>query len=64
MVKSVLSSRRGKDLAAVVPIEDLRLLERLAQKQEDRIDLEDARNALAEPGDNIAWAKIKADLDL
>jgi prevent-host-death family protein len=41
-------SRRGKDLAAVIPIEDLRLLELLAQEEMDRIDLEDARAALAE----------------
>jgi prevent-host-death family protein len=41
-------SRRGKDLAAVIPIEDLRLLERLAQEEMDRIDLEDARAALKE----------------
>ncbi|HEU0138155.1 MAG TPA: type II toxin-antitoxin system prevent-host-death family antitoxin [Bryobacteraceae bacterium] len=41
-------SRRGKDLAAVIPIDDLRLLERLAQKEIDRIDLEDARAALKE----------------
>jgi prevent-host-death family protein len=41
-------SRRGKDLAAVIPIEDLRLLERLAREEMDRIDLEDARAALAE----------------
>ncbi len=41
-------SRRGKDLAAVIPIDDLRLLERLAQEELDRIDLEDARAALAE----------------
>src|ERR1035437_8116917 len=41
-------SRRGKDLAAVIPIEDLRLLERLAREEVDRIDLEDARAALAE----------------
>jgi len=41
-------SRRGKDLAAVIPIEDLRLLERLAQEEMDRIDIEDARAALAE----------------
>ena len=26
-------SRRGKDLAAVIPIEDLRLLERLAREE-------------------------------
>jgi prevent-host-death family protein len=41
-------SRRGKDLAAVIPIEDLRLLERLAREEMDRIDIEDARAALAE----------------
>lgn len=29
-------SRRGKDLAAVIPIDDLRLLERLAQEEIDR----------------------------
>lgn len=41
-------SRRGKDLAAVIPIEDLRLLERLAEAEMDRQDLEDARTALME----------------
>lgn len=40
----VVVRRRGKDVAAVVPIADLRLLEDL----EDRIDLADARAALAE----------------
>lgn len=40
----VIVRRRGKDVAAVVPIDDLRLLEEL----EDRIDLVDARAALAE----------------
>ena len=41
-------SRRGKDLAALIPIEDLRLLERLAQQEMDRIDREDAHAALQE----------------
>jgi prevent-host-death family protein len=41
-------SRRGKDVAAIIPIEDLRLLERLAQEEMDRIDLADARAALRE----------------
>lgn len=40
----VIVRRRGKEIAAVVPIDDLRLLEEL----EDRIDLADARAALAE----------------
>jgi prevent-host-death family protein len=41
-------SRRGKDLAAVIPMDDLRLLERLAQEEMDRIDVKDARAALKE----------------
>jgi prevent-host-death family protein len=41
-------SRRGKDLAAVIPIDDLHLLERLAQEEMDREDLKDARAALKE----------------
>jgi prevent-host-death family protein len=41
-------SRRGKDLAAVIPIDDLRLLERLSKKEMDRQDLADARAALKE----------------
>ena len=40
----VVLRRRGKEVAAVVPIADLRLLEEL----EDRMDLVDARAALAE----------------
>lgn len=41
-------SRRGKDLAAVIPIDDLLLLERLSRQELDRIDIEDARAALQE----------------
>jgi len=40
----VVLRRRGKEVAAVVSMEDLRILEDL----EDRIDLVDARAALAE----------------
>jgi hypothetical protein len=40
----VLLRRRGRAVAAVVPLDDLRLLEAL----EDRIDLVDARAALAQ----------------
>ena len=40
----VIVHRRGKDLVAVVPIEDLEALEEI----EDRLDAEAARKALAE----------------
>ncbi len=40
----VLLRRRGRAVAAVIPIDDLRLLEAL----EDRVDLIDARTALAQ----------------
>lgn len=54
--------RRGKDLAAIVPMEDLELL----QKLEDRLDLDAARAALKEADrkGTILWEKIKKDLGL
>jgi prevent-host-death family protein len=54
--------RRGRGLAAVVPIEDLALIEAL----EDELDLEDVRRALADPGNRmpIPWEKVKAELKL
>ena len=55
----VVLTRHGKELAAVVPIEDVRLLEEL----EDRFDLEAARDALKEEG-SIPWEKVKAELGL
>lgn len=51
-------SRRGKDLVAIISMDDLHLLERLAREEMDRLDLEDARAALAEPGENISLAQV------
>ncbi len=45
----VLIERRGKEMAALIPVEDLRLLEIL----EDQIDLEAARKALANPKNRL-----------
>ena len=53
-------TRRGKAVAAVIPIEDLEILEAI----EDRVDIEEARKALAEPGENIPWETIKKELGL
>ncbi len=54
----VILTRRGKELVAVVPIEDVRLLEEL----EDRWDLEDARAGIveAETEGTISWEEAKA----
>jgi len=57
-------SRRGKDLAAVVPMDDLALLEALAGDEVDRRDIEDARAALAERGKNIPLETVKKELGL
>ena len=46
--ETTIVSHRGKDLAAVISINDLRLLERLAQEEMDRVDIEDALTSLAE----------------
>ena len=58
----VVLTRRGKGVAAVVPIEDLNLLEAI----EDRLDLEDIEKALADPQNKraIPWDKVKKDLGL
>ena len=54
----ILLHRHGKDVAAVVPIEDVELLEAL----EDKMDLEAARKALAEKGPRIKWEQLKKQL--
>ena len=55
----IVLRRRGKDLAAVVPIEDLAFLEEL----EDKLDIEAAKKALKEKG-RIPYEKIRHELGL
>jgi prevent-host-death family protein len=60
----IILHRRGKNVAALVPVEDLALLEEL----EDRLDVEDFRAAKEEwereGRKTIPWEKVKADLGL
>ena len=58
----VILTRRGKPLVAVVPIEDVELLEQL----EDRMDIEDARRVLAdvEREGTISLEQVKSELGL
>lgn len=55
----IVLERRGRDVAALVSVEDLVFLNDL----EDRIDLEAAREALREPG-SVPWEAVKARLGL
>ena len=55
----VVIERHGRRLAAVVPLEDLDLLEEL----EKRVDLKDVRRRMKEKG-SVPWAKVKKSLGL
>ncbi len=46
----VVLTRRGQEIAALISIEELQLL----RKIEDYIDIEDAKKALEEPGENVS----------
>jgi len=53
-------TRRGKKLAAIIPVEDLELLEEL----EDRMDVDAARAALAESGERVSYQEMRRELGL
>ncbi len=56
--ESIILTRHGEKIAALVSIEELELLQRI----EDFIDIEDARKALTDTGENISatefWEKV------
>jgi len=56
--ESIILTRRGEELAAMVAMDELRLLQEL----EDRIDIADAMKAIKEPGEDIPaeqfWKKL------
>ena len=54
----------GRTVAVLVSAEDFALLQRLREEEEDRLDNAAADAALAEPGENIPWERVKADLGL
>ena len=49
----VILQRQGKPAAALIPMEDLRLLEEL----EDRMDIEEIERAMADP--NEEWTSLE-----
>ncbi len=56
----IVLNRRGKDVAALVSMEDLLLLQVL----EDKPDNEAAEIALQEAGASIPWEQVKKELGL
>ena len=56
----VILQRRGKPVAAIVSMDDIKLLERL----EDEADLRAARKARKEGGKPIPFAQVVAELGL
>jgi prevent-host-death family protein len=58
--ESFVLTRRGEPLAAIVSIDDLKLL----QKIEEQMDIDDAWKARNEPGENISWEKLREELEL
>ena len=53
-------TRRGEALAALVSVEDLRLL----QEMEERIDVDDAWKARSESEETVSWEELKKELNL
>ena len=47
--ESIILTRRGEEIAALVAMDELRLLQEL----EDRIDIVDAMKSIKEPGEDI-----------
>jgi prevent-host-death family protein len=58
--ESFVLTRRGEPLAAIVSIDDLKLL----QEIEEQMDIDDAWKARNEPGENISWEKLREELEL
>jgi antitoxin Phd len=57
---TVVLTRRGEKIAALVSMEELELLQQI----EDAMDIEEAKKALAEPGENIPAAEFWRKLGL
>ena len=56
----VIVTRRGRAIAAIVPIEDVAYLERI----EDEYDIKMAEEARAEGGEIVPWEDVKKELGL
>ncbi len=61
----VILHRRENPLAALIPVDELRLFEMLLKEYEDRADVEAALSALADKDDEeIPWKEAREDIGL
>jgi prevent-host-death family protein len=56
----VVLDRRGKPIAAIIPIDDLTFLEEI----ENRMDIDAAKRALADSDERIPYEKLRQELGL
>ncbi len=56
----VVLTRRGREVAALVSMRELELLRQI----EDRMDIEDAEKALADPRENLSAQEVWKELGL
>ena len=55
----VIIGRSGKELAALIPMRDLELLEHLIEEAEDRLDVAEADRITADEPTSIAWEEVR-----
>ena len=62
----IIFESRGKDLAALISMDQFRLYERLLDELETHIDLEEAEKALNDPDnqERIPWKALQDELGL
>ena len=62
----IVLTRRGKGIAALIPLEDLLALEQMMRQLEDQSDIEAAQKALdeAKRKGTVPWEKVKEELGL
>ena len=58
----VIIGRSGKELAALIPMRDLELLEHLIEEAEDRLDVAEADRITADEPTSIAWEEVRRGL--
>ena len=61
----IVLERRGKDVAVLVSVDDLKLFEKLLEELEDRLDVEEAERRLREEeGAAIPYEQVRRELGL